>query len=43
MYHKKIGEIATYKVKDRTFTLQIKEKAVLGLEQEEGYSMKKTR
>lgn len=43
MYHKKIGEIATYKVKDRTFTLQIKEKVVLGLEQEEGYSKKKTR
>ena len=43
MYHKKIGEIATYKVKDRTFTLQIKEKVVLGLEQEEGYSKKKIR
>lgn len=43
MYHKKVGEIATYKVQDRIFTLQIKEKVVLGLEQEEGYSKKKTR
>lgn len=43
MYHKKVGEIATYKVQDRTFTLQIKEKVVLGLEQEEGYPKKKTR
>lgn len=43
MYHKKVGEIATYKVQDRNFTLQIKEKVVLGLEQEEGYSKKKTR
>ena len=43
MYHKKIGEIATYKVQDRTFTLQIKEKVVLGLEQEEGFSKKKIR
>ena len=43
MYHKKVGEIATYKVQDKTFTLQIKEKVVLGLEQEEEYSKKKTR
>lgn len=43
MYHKKVGEIATYKVQDRTFTLQIKEKVVLGLEQEEGFSKKKIR
>lgn len=43
MYHKKVGEIATYKVQDRTFTLQIKEKVVLGLEQEEGLSKTKTR
>lgn len=43
MYHKKVGEIATYKVQDRIFTLQIKEKVVLGLEQEEGYSKKKNR
>ena len=43
MYCKKVGEIATYKVQDRTFTLQIKEKVVLGLEQEEGFSKKKTR
>lgn len=43
IYHKKIDEITTYKVKDRTFTLQIKEKVVLGLEQEEGMTKKKTR
>lgn len=43
MYHKKIGEIATYKVNDRTFTLQIKEKVVLGLDQEDGVSKKKSR
>ena len=41
MYHKKNGEIATYKVKDKTFTLQIKEKVVLELEKEEGFSKKK--
>ena len=41
MYHKKVGEIATYKVQDRTFTLQIKEKVVLGLEQEEEFTKKK--
>lgn len=43
MYHKKVGEIATYKVQDRTFTIQIKEKVVLRLDQEEGFSKKKTR
>ena len=41
MYHKKIGEMATYKVQDRTFTLQIKEKVVLNLNQEEGLQMQK--
>lgn len=43
MYHKKIGELVTYKVNDRTFTIQIKEKGVLELEQEEGFTKKKTR
>ncbi len=43
MYHKKIGEIATYKVKDRTFTLQIIEKVILELDQEDGVSKKKIR
>ena len=43
MYHKKVGEIATYKVENKTFTLQIKEKVVLGLEQEEGSAKTKTR
>lgn len=32
MYHKKIGDVANYKVNDRTFTIQIKEKVTLDLE-----------
>ena len=43
IYHKKVGEMATYKVQDRTFTLQIKEKVVFGLDQEKGISRKKTK
>ena len=43
MYHKKVGEIATYQVQDRTFTLQIKEKVILGLEHEEGNIKTKTK
>lgn len=35
MYHKKIGDTASYKVNDRTFTIQIKEKVVLDLGNEE--------
>ena len=33
MYHKRIGETAQYKVNDRTFTIQIKEKVLLDLEE----------
>lgn len=32
MYHKKIGDVANYKVNARTFTIQIKEKVTLDLE-----------
>lgn len=31
MYHKKIGEIANYKVNGRTFTIELKEKMLLDL------------
>ena len=31
VYNKSVGEIATYKVQDKTFTLQIKEKVELGI------------
>ena len=43
MYHKKVGEIATYRVQNRSFIIQIKEKVVLELEQEEGISKEKIR
>ncbi len=43
IYHKKIGEIITYKVNDKKFTLQIKEKAIFEFKQEEGFSKKKKR
>ena len=42
IYHKKVGEITTYKVEGRMFTLQIKGK-VTDLEQEEGFEKKKNR
>lgn len=42
MYHKKIGDIATYKVNDRTFTIELKEKVVLDLENE-GKTLRKTK
>lgn len=35
IYHKKIGDVANYKVKDRIFTLELKEKVVLDLENED--------
>ena len=35
IYHKKVGEIATYKVKDRIFKVQIKEKKSLEINHEE--------
>ena len=31
MYHKKLGDVASYKVNERTFTIQIKEKVALDL------------
>lgn len=35
MYHKKIGDVATYKVNDRTFTIELKEKVLLDLENDD--------
>ena len=32
MYHRKIGDVVSYKVNDRTFTIELKEKVVLDLE-----------
>ncbi len=43
VYHKKIGEIATYKVQDRTFTIQIKEKVIMELNQEDEFSKKRNK
>ena len=42
MYHKKIGDVATYKVNDRTFTIELKEKVSLDLENEDK-PLRKTR
>ncbi len=42
MYHKKVGDMATYKVQDRTITIKIKEK-IIELEQEDGFSQKRTK
>lgn len=41
MYHKRIGEMAQYKVNDRTFTIQIKEKVLLDLEEEKSFTKKR--
>ena len=42
MYHKKIGDVASYKVNDRTFTIELKEKVVLDLEND-GKTLRKTK
>lgn len=42
VYHKKVGDFATYKVRDNTFKIEILEKNILGLEQE-SKTLKKTR
>lgn len=42
MYHKKIGDVANYKVNDRTFTIELKEKVVLDLEND-GKTLRKTK
>ena len=42
VYHKKVGDFATYKVRDNTFKIEILEKKILGLEQE-SKTLKKTR
>lgn len=42
MYRKKIGDVVSYKVNDRTFTIKLKEKIVLDLEKE-GKKLKKAK
>ena len=42
IYHKKVGDFVTYKVRDNTFKIEILEKKILGLEQE-SKTLKKTR
>lgn len=42
VYHKKVGDFATYNVRDNTFKIEILEKKILGLEQE-SKTLKKTR
>ena len=42
IYHKKIGDAATYKVNDRTFTIELKEKVSLDLENDDK-PLRKTR
>lgn len=41
MYQKKIGDIAQYKVNDRIFTIQIREKLLLNLEEEKKLTKKR--
>lgn len=41
VYHKKIGDTVTYKVGDRVFTLEIKEKLNLDLEEEKTLTKKR--
>jgi len=41
-YHKKIGDVVTYKVNDRTFTIELKEKVSLDLENDDK-TLRKTR
>lgn len=42
MYHKKIGDVASYKVNDRIFKIELKEKVVLDLEND-GKTLRKTK
>ena len=42
MYHKKIGDVASYTVNDRTFTIELKEKVLFDLENDDK-TLRKTR